>query len=713
MEPTPLIYGARARIERVLRALERRVRWAALARGAGRTLLVLAAAVALTLAIDWLFVLEPTARAIISGICAAFALGFAVKSLLLPALSRIPADGLAAAIERTHPILQDRLRSAITFAGDLASYERQGLLPRDLMGLLKARVIGEASRLSDVVVPSRALDPRAVVRPGAAGLAAVVAIAGASILAPEFMGAWLSRNVFLRDVPWPHDTTLIVEGFEDGVRRIPRGDDIEIVIRAEGAIPRRVRIRMRFPDESAVASLANRGDDRFAHMVREVLDPFRFRVDGGDYRSPEHRVEVIPRPEIASLRIEAHYPAHTGKAPQAFEGGIGEISIPGGTRLDIAGDATKRLARAVLRSGDTEFQAGLGDSGTGFEASFVPSTSGPLSIALEDDEGIGSRSPATILVRIVPDADPNLRLETPQTSGMVTPKAKIPTSVRIRDDYGIASAALAWTARGEEGEKEGKETLALGDTKGPDVEIDRDWEIAPLELAAGMRLHVVAEATDNDAVSGPKTGRSNPIDLRVVSPEEFMEEMIRRQQHERREWERAIVEEKAARDALYGSLPEIRTADPLPDEIVQALVAGGRLQREFARRASAIARSLASILKEMENNRVGEADDIRRLAERVVQPIEALIRDGFPALAGGYDGVRAGVTAQARGEAGAALADEIEKTIVAMEAVLANMVKLEDFSEIVKRLRVILDLQDEATETARKAFERELQEIFK
>ena len=482
-------------------------------------------------------------------------------------------------------------------------------------------------------------------------------------------------------------------------------------MRAEGVVPRRVRIRMRFESETAVANLAERGEARFTHTVREVLDPFRFRVDGGDYRSSEHRVEVVARPEIASLRIDASYPPHTGKAVESFEGGVGEISIAAGTRLKLAGVATKPLARASLRITGAEIAAEILPGGS-FRAALAPGKSGSLEIALEDTEGIASRSPATILIRIVPDADPFVRFETPETSGMVTPIAKVPTVTRIRDDYGVEAAGIAWTARREGEEKQGREKLAIA-AKGAEAEVDHDWEIGPLEFAPGTRLNVVAEATDNDAVSGPKTGKSSGVDLRVVSAEEFMEEMIRRQQHERREWERSLAEEKAARDALYGNLPSIRTADPLPEEIAQALVEGGRLQRDLVRRADAVARSLASILKEMENNRVGEAEDIGRLADRVIQPIDALVREGFPGLAEGFDRVRGGATAQARGDGGAALSDGIEKVIAAMEAILANMVKLEDFSEIVKRLRAILDLQDEAAQAARKAYERDLEGIFK
>ena len=175
----------------------------------------------------------------------------------------------------------------------------------------------------------------------------------------------------------------------------------------------------------------------------------------------------------------------------------------------------------------------------------------------------------------------------------------------------------------------------------------------------------------------------------------------------------AIKEEKSVLSALYSDLPAIRAEDPVPAEIDERLAESGRTQRELGRRAYAVARALASILREMENNRVGEADDIRRLADRVIAPIDELVAENFPNLAGGFEGVRRGETAAARGQAGLELADDLERTIAAMEAVLANMVKLEGFSEIVKRLRAIMTLHDEATEAARKAYERELEEIFK
>jgi hypothetical protein len=157
---------------------------------------------------------------------------------------------------------------------------------------------------------------------------------------------------------------------------------------------------------------------------------------------------------------------------------------------------------------------------------------------------------------------------------------------------------------------------------------------------------------------------------------------------------------------------ELRVSGALPPETGQRLRARAREQRSLADGALAIASTIEGLLQEMQNNRIGEAADLERLGHKVVEPLRALANGDLPQLGDGLDGLRGEPEAAARSAAAIELADGFERAIERMESVLQSMVKLEGYTEIIHRLRVIIEIQDQSSAGVRAAYEKLTESLF-
>lgn len=730
-----------ARIQHFLESIRRRIRRAAGLHGVLFNAAALAGVAVLSLFLDRVFRLGVPARALLlllyTGALALATWRLLIRPLVFPLSPRVLADLL----ERLQPELHDRLRSAVDFLREPAVASSGGELPAAGLELaFKRQVVLEAEAslagLSAVPLVNR----KALRAAGLAGGGALLLLALVFGLAPGGTARlWLHRNLLLGAEEWPYRTRLAVEGFESGRRGVPQGDPLEIIARAEGVIPEHAWITLLYPQDRRRFPLIAFGESSFRHGHPEVREPFRFHVEGGDFRSRLFQVEVLERPRIASLRITREFPAYTGMKPGTGEAGSGELAVPVGTVLQFEGESTKPLERAWLEAEGKEMALAVDPQNRRrFTGSFAPLQNGLLTIRWRDLEGVLPETPAQIHLQLIPDRPPAVKLKASGIGAMVSAFARLPLSIEATDDYRVEGVQLAWNVAGEEaggraGDASNPADAAGGQTPpppgpapsqegqlvlrdlepGPAVRGAHAFQVADLKLEPEKRLAIRAMATDNDTLNGPHLGASAALEFLVVSPEKLMDDFLRRQEEQRRAFERIIQREGAMRDALYEAIDGgLKKEGELEPALSQTFLSNAREERSIGSQSLSIAGAIEAILTEMENNRIGEAADLQRLGQKVVEPLREIAQSPIPAVAGGFESLRQSKIPAERVAAAYKLAEEMEALIKQMEAVLASMNKLEGFSEVVKRLRGVIQLQNESSEATRKAYERLLKSIF-
>ena len=230
-----------------------------------------------------------------------------------------------------------------------------------------------------------------------------------------------------------------------------------------------------------------------------------------------------------------------------------------------------------------------------------------------------------------------------------------------------------------------------------------------MQIPYRLKADEIAYILDN-AQPDAHEGKSDPVSVKVVTLEELLQDLLRRQHLLRQRFQDLIKAEEALRDRFL----DLQDAPPTdPREISLHIESFGQGQREIARGVRAVERAMTQILDEMLNNRVSTETNIEALRREVVQSLERLRTQIMALHARNLDlYARRATAANLTNEEGDAIKKGFDRVLAAMKSVLLKLEKAESFTEIIERMRVILKLQEEAREATRKKHNEALKEIF-
>ncbi|HUT37218.1 MAG TPA: hypothetical protein VNE39_27300 [Planctomycetota bacterium] len=719
-----------AGIEQKLAGLRRSVRlWLALD-GAAVLCVALVLLALVSLVVDRYLRMDLTQRAL-SLLLGLGALGFlAWRRLARPLTRPLDDEVLGLLVEARHRELRERLISAIQFSR-MADPEAVG----SSAALVRATIDDGVRAAGEVDFADTVDRQRQRLNVAALALAAAIVVA-ACVAFPSTMRLWFARNVLLLDRSWPQATHLTIVGAADNAIVCPRGDDLTVEVQADpsGIVPSLVTIRFRQEGGSSGSEpMVVVGENTFSTTFRNVLEPLRFYVWGGDAETPWCYVHLVERPVVEALTLVCTPPEYVGRGPHPLPSDVGSCPVLLGSTLQVQGTASKPLRGGELAFGKARPIAFAVSGERGFQATLAGETlqSGTYAISLTDTDGYASRQPARFSLKVVPDQKPVVRARLEGIGDMVTPRAVVPVHARMSDDYAVVSAELVCVLSAEAGKEPVERRTPFGDRKEGygqrQLAAAHRLDVSPLALSPGTHMALHVEARDNDAVSGPKVGLSGTFSLRVVTEDELRSELLRREQEQRLEFERILSDQQKLLEnsrALEATLKR----DPTLAARDRALLASSeKLQRLVGGRALAIAAQFTQILAEVENNRLEADPQIARdrLHGRIIEPLELLARRGVLQAADLLDVARKALptadgsplpaTGAPKTESLAALADAVaeqDQLAKSMREILRHMVKWEGYQEAVNLLREVLKAQRNLNEETIREYQRRIQKIF-
>lgn len=632
----------------------------------------------------------------------------------------LPDDELALAVERRWPELDCRLVSAIQF---MKGGEGEGAVP--IISPELANLV-----IRDAEQSSQAYDFREVVdwsRLGERGAAGAVSLFIAILVSATFtvtelgtgeelsgVKIWLKRNVLLQDIAWPKATHLFLVEPEvkDGERLVLKaGAPLELSVRAEGTIPDKVFVSWE-PDEPSESSdlqarlesgraiFAKVGETHFSYTFPSVDRSFRLSIRGGDGELGPIRVFVVRPPYLRSLELGAKFPEHTGRPAKVFRTGTADLAVPEGTELTLAAECSKPLESATVtlkapgEPAIDAWQAKLTiteDRRLGVAVIVTQTLTAKIDV--KDRDGLPMDTPTALTFRAIKDKAPKLTIATTGVGNMVTPQAVIPLKLKATDDYGLTGGTVNYRFT----DPDPKKPAITGDFaveaffQGREADADPRWELEPVGMKPGTFLSFWAEATDNDGLAGAKSGRSQVMTIRVVSREELMNDMIRRQQELRRRFEELIRIETELRDELSAGIP-----------IKKKAFSDARKQLRVARQCELIRRQLSLILEEMRNNRILKDKDLDRLRDRLIKPLGSLVDELLPTSRRSFEELGEAQDAETVRERTLA---ELEEILALMESIKSQMLRLETLTELITRLEGIIRLWDDVIDDTKNSIE--------
>ena len=221
-----------------------------------------------------------------------------------------------------------------------------------------------------------------------------------------------------------------------------------------------------------------------------------------------------------------------------------------------------------------------------------------------------------------------------------SPQARVPIACSLADDFAITAARARLSdqigrrpggrrRRAGQGPLHRSERTQYGQ---PKITYTHALELNQLAIAVGKDIEFIVEATDNDAISSPKTSQSQRFQVRVVTEEELRADLLRREREQRRQFEELLTiqqdlltDTRAVEAGLTGRSQA--TADDRAN-----LLKSQKRQSQAVERCKMIAGVLTQLVIEVENNRLEGPDGRyqRMMRDKIIGPLGRLGRKDDP-----------------------------------------------------------------------------------
>ncbi len=707
------------------------------------------------------------ARLILLLLVAAMVVGI-LSSMLIGRLARpLPDDSLALLVERHHPQLGGRLVTAVQL-------NRPGREGDSHSPKLLEQVHDQAAVAIDQVDPRRIFRWEPLLRKGMIVAPLALLSLLLLIISPSVFARAASRLTLISDDPWPRrahlemvgielpivtasddqaETPALVE-FKNKKLRLPHGSQGTLRIRAQadGAeLP--VVCTVQFETESGTRVQSNmrrigRVIDGYQSFVVDgppltgLAESLTLDVRGRDDRLNDFRIEAVPPPALTEVKVRVRYPDYLreeGSGAFDFETTYqAGLRVREGSKISLVASSSSPLGETdVIVKSDVreDRQPELFYSADGRELT-IPledfQAASMVSIVPVDRDGISAQAPYRYFLGIVLDQPPELAVRLVGIGNAVTPIAKIPVSATATDDYGISElkVSVSPVARQAEGQDQASETISVSpvlDRTGAAVtELDlrdriADGQLSPLN--PGDAINLIAEAADHyDLNQTRHVTRSEVYRLQVVSPEELLALLERRELALRARLEQTIDETRSLRESLdllrrQSFEPPEGEADSDPTRLRQVrllrIQQSGLQAGKTAEELTGIAFSLDDILQEMVNNRVDSVDRRERIGVGVRDPLRQIVTDPLQRLRDQISQMEASVDDLGSAQAIAAAAvQSAEEVLLGLTAVLEKMLDLESYNEILDMVRELIGDQQGLLEDTKSERKKRVLELF-
>ena len=624
------------------------------------------------------------------------------RRIMRPLSTEVGLADAARLVERRHPELSSVLISAVRFSAGQVG-------PRAINSpALMASVVGAVPRAVASIDFLGVLDARRA-RRRAIWFAAIVVTAFASATANQNMtGLWFTRCVLLRDVPWPKRTQLVVET-QDGRIVSARGDDLIVQAYAQGVQPRMVELFYETVSgdrgREMMVTVGSPGAYRYRYVFKNAREDLEFYLVGGDDRTEVIKASLVDRPRVERSEIHLTPPSYSGIEPFALADGERSAKILRGTKVTLRIETNKPVVRATLQAGTSTIAEALRDE-AGYRVSFSPEASHTYSFALADESGLTNRKPVSFSLRLIKDQPPGVRIKLPGVGDMVTPQAVVPIELAFSDTYGLSTVELAYRIAGNE-KRHGKIDLPEFVARMPTFSTSVQWPVAAVSALPGETITLQAVATDYNDVTGPGRTESPELIIRVVTREELLTELARREQEYRQDFERLVDAQEHLRGQLLSVFGRF-SQRPASDALGVDLAPLERRQRNIASSVNVVRQQFAQILAALTVNQLDTSDQRHRLETGIIEPLGRLVRRDLVTAA---DTMRqwARDTSPER----ASLVDPQQVAILAeMRQVLVRMLQWEGYHEVVNMLRDIIRLQRELNRETKDSLLEDTGDLF-
>ena len=696
-------------------------------------------------------------------------------------------SALALAIERRYPEFQSTLVTTVQAANPsakLRSKDLDAIEHPNRPGMIELAARKAVEKITSIDV--RSLVQLSTLQWELGLLAATLGLFGVGSLAyPDLVSHWSKRLFNLSDSPWPRRTSLGVVGLELDVppftntptrdrylvpmenNRLlaPKGSSVRLRATAKDLLAEpydkcalHYRDRAGNRGRASMLSYSNSNPREFildGPPLEAINDNLWFSIVGGDARLSNLVLETVDAPLALSTDLDVYYPSYLQRSTKTTWGNErlefrNGIRLPQGTQVGFWIRANKPIRKIDVMqvagtAGDDstkQFTVELDKPSLEFA---LPATVllGNLFVELRlwDNLGLCSTRVQQYVIAATADKVPEIDFVLEGISTAITENAKLPVRSKIKDDYDLNQA---WVESRIDEQEIVKTELQVDAQGSGDLDIDlkamKDSGLSTPSVGSVFSLMVGASdffdvPPSADAPSIAHIGRSTPIQLSVVTEDQFLILLDRREAAMRRRLEQIISELGQLRDLLILTNKNNNQVQEQAEEETSGTAEGketpaqtrSRILLLRSQQASAqvsksegelkgVLSEISMLVAELINNRIDSKDRRERLGQKIKIPLEALLESKWKPFA-------MQIT-QLEGTIGKLTAEELSvqidqsvannnDIIAILNAILADMIEIQDLNEIIDRVRGLLDQQSKYLDRSKQEQKKSTLDLLK
>jgi hypothetical protein len=599
-----------------------------------------------------------------------------------------------------------------------------------------------------------------------------------ALSSPSWTLHWAKRLFGLSNDPWPRYTQLGVDGiemevptftgrnvrqrylvpFQNGIASVPKGQACQLKAFAK-------RTAKTVPDLCTVYyqdAAGNRGRANMRRLTAErILQPFVLdgpplesvndslwlSITGGDSRISNLQLKSVDAPMVTELNLRVIYPDYLQRSTKTSFGSESipyraGTRLPQGTRIEVQVKANQPLSKCdyvLFRSGDSSEQKDAPENTVTLPNGVeefpleIGSLNGNmlLELRLWGQDGICSNRIQQFVVTAITDQPPQVDMVLEGIGTAITENAVLPVAAKIKDDYDIRKAWLETALDDSPIQKSFLEVERDGRARSQlDLKELRDQ--GRLIAKVGSTLGLTLAADDfADFSTDPHTGRANPIQLGIVTPEQLLILLDRRELAMRARLEQIIGELTQLRDlqiilqkadggenedSSQASSPEDSRSRKERMQMLRSQQAAAQLMKSQGE-LRGVEKEISQINQELINNRIDSAERRTRLEDKVRKPMLVVLDEKWPEWEKELLSIEKLCSGSTNSDdLGKKIASSIQRNneiVVMLSAILNDMIDIQDFNEVIGMLRGMVDDQDKVLEKTKQEKRKQQLELLK
>ncbi len=329
---------------------------------------------------------------------------------------------------------------------------------------------------------------------------------------------------------------------ENDKMEVVQNEDFLLKVSTEGeAIPSEVYVDI----DGYQYKLTQASKNSFTYKFSNVQKDTDFKLTSGGFSSDEYALNVLKKPDILGFEIKLDYPNYTGRKDEALKD-IGDLVVPKGTNLSWAFDTRHTDVIDLKFSGNNDLAQAKrnGQSVFTYKKKALSDQSYKVYVS---NEFLPTADSVGYSITVVPDLNPTISLKKFQDSL----DNKLHFFVGdASDDYGLVKLNFNYTVKHEDGREEAPQVIPMVKPSGKSTQYDYTWDVRDLGLKPGDDVSYYFEVFDNDGVNGSKSARTELMNYRLPSVEEFKEIEDRNNEEIKDDLEEAMKETKEIQEKM-------------------------------------------------------------------------------------------------------------------------------------------------------------------